>query len=447
MSSPEVNTPEVANACQRELSIEIPAEDVRRETESVVQKYCKLARIPGFRKGKVPAGVVRSRFAEEIKSEVVEALIPRAFRAEVEKQKLQPVSQPRVTDLKMEEGEPLRFKAAFEVLPDIEVSGYQELRPEKPDTKVTDEEVEAALNQLREQASTYQTLDDRTIAKGDFAEISFSGTPKEEAGKVEAPAAEGETKTEAKTDAAKPVTLDEVLVEVGGENTVKEFTTHLVGAKAGDERTFDVAYADDFGDKRLAGQTLTYSVKVKSVKQKQMPELNDDFAKEVGSFDSVDALRKQLRENLEHEKQHQAEHEVKEKLIEQLVEKNDFPVPESMVERAVDARLERGLRALAAQGMRTEDMRKLDFQRLRAGQRDAALREVKASLILDKIADKEKIEVSDEDVDKEITIIASQAQQPTETIRARLTKEGALDRIRDRIRNEKALEFLLSRSA
>ncbi|MBI2677252.1 MAG: trigger factor [Candidatus Koribacter versatilis] len=440
MSSPETNTPAAANACQRELSISVPADEVRRETETVIQKYSKLARIPGFRKGKVPAGVVRNRFAEEIKSEVVEALIPRAFRAEVEKQKLQPVSQPRVTDLKMEEGQPLHFKAAFEVLPDIEVSDYQELRPEKPDTKVTEEEVDAALNQLREQASTYQTLDDRKVAKGDFAEISFSGTPKE---KTEAEQAAASS-PEAPSPEAK---LDEVLVEVGGENTVKEFTEHLTGAKAGDERKFDVKYADDFGDQRLAGKSISYHVKVKSVKQKQTPELNDDFAKEVGSFDSVDALRKQVRENMEHEKQHQAEHHVKEKLIEDLVAKNDFPVPESMVERAVDARLERGLRALAAQGMRTEDMRKLDFNRLRAGQREAALREVKASLILDKIADKEKIEVSDDDVDKEITIIASQSQQPTETIRARLTKEGALDRIRDKIRNEKALAFLLNRSA
>ena len=442
MSSPETNTPTVPNACQRELSIEVPAEDVRRETESVIQKYSKLARIPGFRKGKVPAGVVRSRFAEEIKSEVVEALIPRAFRAEVEKQKLQPVSQPHVTDLKMEEGQPLQFKAAFEVLPDIEVSGYQEIRPEKPDTKVTEDEVNAALNQLREQAATYQTLDDRAITNGDFAEITFSGTPKEEA-KPEAADSSGEPAT----SEAKPINVDDVLVEVGGENTVKEFSEHLSGAKAGDERSFDVNYADDFGDKRLAGKTVSYHVKVKSVKQKQTPELNDDFAKELGSFADVDALRKQIRENMEHEKQHQANHHVKEKLIEELVAKNDFPVPDSMVERAVDARLERGLRALAAQGMRTEDMRKLDFTRLRSAQRDAAVREVKASLILDKIADQEKIEVSDDDVDKEITIIASQAQQPTETIRARLTKEGALDRIRDRIRNEKALEFLLNRSA
>ncbi|HTK96169.1 MAG TPA: trigger factor [Terriglobales bacterium] len=436
MSSPDVTTPATEaptpNPCRRELSIEIPAGDVQRETEAVVKKYSKLARIPGFRKGKVPEGVIRSRFADDIKNEVVEALIPRAFRAEVEKQKLQPISQPQVIDLHVHEGEPLRFKAAFEVLPDIEVSGYQELRPEKPETAVTDDEVNAALNNLREQAATYQTVDDRALATGDFAEVSFNGQPKDDPGA---------------TEKAQPVNVDDILVEVGGENTVKEFSEQLAGARAGDEKTFDVSYAEDFADKRLAGKTITYNVKVKSAKQKQMPELNDAFAKEVGNFDSLDALRARIREQLEHDKKHQAEHAMKEMIVDELVKKNDFPVPESLVERQVDARLERGLRALAAQGMRTEDMRKLDFQRLRAGQRDAAVREVKASLILDKIAEKEKIDASDEDVEKEISIIAAQAQQPPETIRARLTKEGALDRIRDRIRNDKALDFLMNRSA
>jgi trigger factor len=430
LSSPDVTTPEATapNPCRRELAIEIPAADVQKETDAVVRKYSKLARIPGFRKGKVPANVVRSRFAEDIKNEVIEALIPRAFRAEVEKQKLEPVSQPQVTDLKLEEGEPLRFKAAFDVLPVIEVSGYQELRPEKPETTVSDDEVNTALNNLREQAATYQTVDDRAAATGDFVEVSFTGHSKDD-------------------EAAPPLNVEDILVEVGGDNTVKEFSEKLSGAKAGDDRTFDVAYAQDFGDQRLAGKTITYNVKVKSVKQKQKPELDDAFAKEVGNFENVDALRARVREQLEHEKKHSAEHALREMIVDELVKKNDFPVPDSLIDRQVDVRLERGLRALAAQGMRTEDMRKLDFERLRAGQRDAAVREVKASLILEKIADQEKIDATDADVDKEISIIAAQAQQSPEQIRARLTKEGALDRIRDRIRNDKALEFLLHRSA
>lgn len=445
--TPAAKTPEAAppppNPCRRELNIEVPAAVVTRETDAVVHKLAKAARIPGFRKGKVPAGVIRNRFAEEVRGEVVESLIPRYFREEVQRQKLEIVSQPQVTDVHLQAGEPLRFKATFEVLPEIEVSGYQELRPEKPDTTVTEKEVEEALDNLREQGATYNTVDGRALADGDFAQVSFTGKPKAEA----EPAATVESPEAAAQPEPQPVKVDDVMVEIGGENTVREFSAHLRGAKPGEERTFDVTYAEDFGEPRLAGKTLTYAVKINSIKQKQLPALDDAFAKEVGDFESIAALRQKVREQLEHEKQHTAEHAVKDKLVDELVRRMDFPVPESLVERQVDVRLERGLRALAAQGMRTEDMRKMDFPRLRAGQRDAALKEVKASLILDKIAENENIDATEEDLEKEIQALAAQTKQPADSIRARLTKEGALDRIRDRIRNEKALDFLYNRSA
>lgn len=418
---------ESKNACLREISVEVPADVVARETESILQKYQKLARLPGFRKGKVPVTVLRQRFAEEIRSDVVEQLVPRFFRQAVEKQDLVPVSQPQVTDLHLHEGDPLRFKAKFEVLPPIEITGYRELRAERPDVSVSDTEVQAELDALREQRATYTEIQGTTLADGDFAEASFSGTPKEEG--------------------SKPINVDDILVEIGGANTVRDFSENLRGGAAGDERTFDVTYPADFSDARLAGKTVVYNVKIKAIKQKNLPELNDEFAKSLGDFASVDALRQRLREGLEHSKKHHAEHEAKEKLIDELVRRNEFPVPESLVERQVDLRLERGLRALAAQGLRSEDMKKMDFDRLRAGQREAALKEVKSSLILEKIADAEKLEVSDQEIDKEIEELATQMKQTPDAIRARLTRDGALDRIRGRIRNEKALEFLYSRSA
>jgi trigger factor len=242
--------------------------------------------------------------------------------------------------------------------------------------------------------------------------------------------------------------MDDVMVEVGGENTIPEFTENLRGAKAGDEKTFVVKYADDFSDARLAGKSFDYWVKVSSVKQKHLPELNDDFAKELGAeFSSVDDVKKRIREGMEGEKKHQAEHEAKDKLVDELVKLNPIEVPEAMVEHQIDTRLERGLRALAAQGMKAEDMRKMDFTRLRAGQKDSARKEVQVALLLEKIADKENISATDEDVEKEIQIMAAQAQQPADALRARLTQEGALDRIRHRIRNDKTLDFLFSRSA
>ncbi len=427
----ETSSTEETNPCRRELSIEIPADVVKAETDNLVSRYQKLANIPGFRKGKVPGTIVRQRFAEEIKSDVVDALVPRYFRDEAKKQNLSPVSQPRITDLHLHDGEPLRFKASFEVMPDFQVAPYEDIRVTTLDTNVTDEEVETSLNNLRDQQATFTPVEEeRPLQDGDFAVAGFKGTPKE-------------------TDAdSKPVEVDEIMVEIGGENTIPEFTENLRGAKPGDQKTFDVKYADDFAEKRLAGKTLTYEVTVKGIKTRTVPELNDEFAKELsGDFNTIDELRTRLRENMQAERQHEAEHQGKDKVVEELVQRNDFPVPDALVNDQIDLRLERGLRALAAQGMRTEDMKGMDFERLRAGQRDAALREVKAALILDRIADQEKIEVPDEEIEHELEALATQSKQPLEQVRTRLTENGGLDRIRHRIRNEKTLDSLYRRSA
>jgi trigger factor len=422
-----VSPAETSASNKREINVEIPAEEVTRETDSLIQKYQKLARLPGFRRGHVPASIIRQRFAEDLKSDVVESLIPRYFRKETDKLGLMPVSQPRVTDLHLHEGEPLRFKASFEVMPEVTVQGYKELRVEKPAISVTDEEVEQTLDGLREQHATFTAFDDRPLQDGDYAQVSLDGQPRD-----------GESK---------PVHMDEILVEIAGKNTMHEFTENLRGARAGDERRFEVRYREDFVDKRLAGKIFVYAVKVHSLKQKSLPELNDEFAKQLGDFATLDDVRKRIREGMETERQRTAEHEAKDKLVSELVKRNDFELPESLADRQIDLRLERGLRALAAQGMKPEDMKKMDLNRLRAGQRDQAVQEVKASLLLDKIAEEEKIEVSDAEIDREIEALAKQSKQTSEAIRARLTRDGALDRIRNRIRNEKTLDFLYRQSA
>jgi trigger factor len=417
---------------KREISVEIPAAEVARETEAIVAKYQKMARIPGFRKGHVPASIIKQRFAEDLKSDVVEALVPKYFRKEADKLGLMVVSQPRVTDLHIHDGEPLKFKASFEVMPEIVVEGYKELRADHPEISISDEQVEEALNSVREQHATFTTVEGRTLADGDFAQASMDGKPKEDK--------DGD-------DKPNPVHMDEVLIEIGGKNTVPEFNENLRGASAGDEKTFDVAYPEDTQDKRLAGKTFVYTVKIQGIKQKSLPELNDDFAKELGEFTSLDAVRKQIRENMEAEKKHTVEHEAKDKLVAELVKRNDFEVPESLVERQIDLRLERGLRALASQGMKMEDMKKMDLPRLRAGQRDQAVQDVKSSLLLERVADLEKIEVGDEELNHEVESLAQQTKQTPDAVRARLTQDGGLDRIRNRIRSEKTLDFLYHQSA
>jgi trigger factor len=427
-----VSPTETKQSTKRELQIEIPAEEVGRQTDSLIQKYQKLARIPGFRRGHVPASIIRQRFSEEIKTDVVEALIPRYFRQEAERLGVHPVSQPRVTDLHLHDGEPLRFKAAFEVLPEIKIEGYKELRADKPEIAVSEADVEQALNDLRERHAKFDPVEGRALADGDFAQVSLDGTPKS---------------GEKQSGGGQPVHMDEVLVEIAGKNTMSEFTENLRGTNAGDERTFDVHYPDDAQDKRLAGKTFSYAVKIHAIKQKTLPELNDEFAKGFGEFANVDELRKGVREQMESERRHEAERSAKDQLVDDLIKRNDFEVPDALVDQQVDIRLERGLRAFAAQGLTAEQMKKMDFERLRAGQRDQAVHDVKASLMLEKVADLENLQVSDEEIDREVESLARQTKQTAEAVRARLTQDGGLDRIRNRIRNEKTLDFLYHQSA
>ena len=446
-------------ACKREISVEIGAEEVKKAVEQTIKKYQKVARIPGFRAGKVPTSIIKNRFMDDIRSEVADELIPKAFRAEVEKSKLLPVSQPRVTDLHFKEGEPLKFKAVFEVLLEIEVRGYKDLKAEKADVSVSEDEVNEALKTLQERQAAYDVVEDRELRDGDFAQISFTGIAKGTKAVAEKKAESAEKKAgeanavqdainkKVEDEIAKPVKVDEVLVEIGGKNTVKDFSDNLRGAKPGDERKFDVTYPDDFSDQRLAGQVMSYEVKIQGVKKKNMPELNDAFAKELGEFATLDDLKKRIRENMEVERKHEIQHKEKDKLVDQLLEKNDFPVPQALIDRQIETRLERGFRALAQQGMRAEDMKKMNFERLRAGQKDAAVREVKASLLLDKIAELENLDATDDDIEKELEIAAEQSQQTVDALRSRLTKDGSIERLKDRIRNEKALDYLYNKSA
>ena len=448
--------PPMDPACKREVSVEIPADVVAKHQETLVQQYSKQARIPGFRKGKVPASMVRNRFSSEITSDVVEHLVPQYFREAVVKGGYRPVSQPHIYGLEFTPGEPIKFKAAFEVLPEFDLGDYKAIKVEKPDVTVTDEQIDHEIKLLQEKQASFDPVDeDRGAENGEFVQVSFEARPKNLADdEPEAESAEEKTagakaaeSPDQKDAAAQPVQMEEVLVEIGGANTIPEFTKNLAGAKAGEERSFEVSYPEDFYDKRLAGMVFDYKVKVNAIKKKMLPELNDEFAKELSpDFQNLGDLKQRFRENMEHELKHKTEHEAKDKLIEELLAKHDFPVPRSMVEHQIDLRLERGLRALAAQGMKTEDMRRMDFGRLRAGQEEFAIKEVKSSVLLAKIAIKENIQVSDEELNNEIEAMAAQMQQPVEEVRKRLTEDNAVERLRDRMRSEKALNLLYSNS-
>jgi trigger factor len=438
---------ETKPSCVREVEIEVPADVLTREVESLLKRYSKVAKVPGFRPGKVPPTVVKRQYGEGLMQEAVESVINRVTPEELEKRNLSPISQPRIVDLHAHEGEPLRFKAVFEILPEIEISDYKNLGPEPVEVQVTDEEVEEALKNVQQQHATYNAIEEeRPLSDGDFAQVSLEGTPLPEENK---PAENAETAGESTGEnaeeikaAEQPVKVDDVMIEIGNENTVKEFSENLRGLKPGESKTFEVQYPQDYSDKRLAGRTFSYTVMVKGIKSKSVPELNEAFAKELGEFNNLDEVRARIREGMQHERQHQAEHEAKDKIIDTLLKKADFPIPNVLVEQAINHRLDRGLRALAAQGMKAEDMRRLDVQRLRAGQREAAERDVKASMLLDKIAELENIDVTEDEVNMQVLGLAQQHHRPYAEVREELLKEGGLGRMRDTLREQKTIEFL-----
>jgi trigger factor len=423
--------------CTREVEIEIPADEVSRNFRAVTKRYQKNARIPGFRSGKVPESLIRGRFAEQIRQDVMEAVLPDHFRNAIAERNLKPISQPQVTGIELEEGKPLRFKAAFEVVPEFSIDGYHDVKIEKVSTELTDAEVDAELARIRDSRSTMEPVtEERALTDGDFAQISFTGTVRTvEAGSEDSPAAQ------------QPISGQDVMVQVGGPNTLDSFNAALRGASVGQQLKFEVSYPEEFGERQLAGKRVAYDLEVKGIKKKIEPELNDEFAKELGQYESLADFKQQLREHMANDKQRRVQSESTNRLLDALVDRFQFPVPESLVQQQIDVRLDRGLRALASQGMRTEDMRNLDFDRLRAAQRPSATAEVKGSLLLDRIADAENVNVPEEDVDRELQAISVQMREPVDALRARLTEDGSLARIRERLRREKIGALLYERLA
>ncbi len=417
--------------CTREVVIDIPADEVSKAFGSVAANYRKYAKIPGFRAGKVPESVVRRRFAAEIRKEVIDSILPQRFNKSVVDLGVKPVGQPQVTELTVEDGAPLHVKAVFEYIPDFSIEGYQSVTVDKPSVEVTEEEFQHEINQLRESRATVEPVEeDRPLVDGDWAQITYTG---QISGSVE-----GETEAE-------PVTGEDAMVEIGGKDTMEAFTTALRGAKPGQELKAEVIYPVDYGEQKLAGKTVAYNVEVRAIKKRTLPELNDDFAKEMGAYASYAELETGIREHMAHRKQRSVVGETKDRLFAALTDRYPFPVPESLVQEQIDARLERGLRALAAQGMDPEQMRKLDFARLRAAQRDSAMAEVKTTVLLDRIAEAENITVSDEELENELQLAALQSREPVDTLKVRLTQDGGMAKIREQLRREKTASALYER--
>jgi trigger factor len=421
-SAPVPETPTAT--CRRELDLEIPADEVTKKIEKVAKEFARVATVPGFRPGKAPVSLIRKRFAEDIKGEVLQSLVPERVEKAVTEQKLTPVSQPQVEKLDFSEGQPLKFRAVFEVLPEFELSNYKDLQLEMPSMDVTDADVTKTLEDMRERAAAFAPIEGRPVQDGDYVQVKLSGTPD----------GEGE-----------PLQADSVLCHIGAEETMEPFNENLRGANIGDHQDFDVKYPDDYPDPKLAGKNYHYAVEVLGIKNKKLPELNDEFVKDVSDVTTLDELKTKVRESLEAQRDHKHKDLLREKVLAAVVKIHDFPVPESLVEHQMDVRLERVVRSLAAQGVDPRAVN-VDWVSLRKRQQERAADDVKAELIVDRIASAENIDVNDQELEHEIEHLASHSGESAQAFRARLTKQGALDRIKAKLRSDKTLDWLAQNS-
>jgi len=406
--------------CKHSLDVHIPVDAVTAEIEKVVEKVRAKAHIQGFRPGKAPASIIRSKFMGDIRQEALENLIPVFLEKECEKENLRVVSRPNIKDLHFHEGESVHFKAEFEVAPEFELKDVRGLRVPYAEPEVTAADIDERIESIRDTKAEFVNVDPRPAQDGDHCLVSL----------VSVAGIEGE-----------PMSQDDINIEIGGADTFPAFSDALRGAEPGDVREAEITYPDDYQAAKLAGKTVKFQITLKQIRLRELPELNDDFAKDLGDFQNMEELREQVRKATYHERENEAQNAAKDKLIDTLVDMHDFPVPEAYVDNQVENTIENQMRQWKAQGVDVSKI-KLDWNKLRESQAEKARRDVKASLLLGKIATVENIHATEEDVDGEVQRLARQKREPVAATRMNMEKDGSMNRLVNRIITEKTLNFL-----
>jgi len=404
--------------CKRSVEIEIPLEEVEKIKERVTSSLRQRVRLPGFRPGKAPLSMIQSRFESDIRNEVLEMLLPQAFREKVDKDGLKVVGQPNISDLKFEAGQPIHFKAEFEVAPEFEVAEYMGLEAKYEEPQVTDDEIEKRLENMREGKAEYVNLDPRPIEANDYVLVHLKTL----------------------TGLAEAIDQD-VQIQVSGEETLPAFNDALIGMSPEESKQVDVTYPEDYGQENLAGKTVKFELTPKTLRKKELPALDDEFARDLGDFQTLDELKDAIRKSIFGEKQQRAQQVAKEELIDKLVDGNQFPIPETYVERQIENQVRMQLNDLAGRGIDPNTI-KLDWAKVKETQAEKASRNVRASLLLEKIAEKENIHATKDEVDAEVQRIARRDREAVAVTRAKLEKDGVLARISGSIQTEKTLQFL-----
>lgn len=407
---------------RKNLNVEIPSADVDAEIDRISRNYSRAARIPGFRPGKVPQRVVRQRFRKQILHDVAHELIPRAVDDALRERGVEPVDTPDIRDVVVEEGQPLKFTATFETVPPIDPGDCEQIHLTRTVAPVDDAAVDHSLERLRERAARYEPVGDRPIGAGDTVVVDLERR------------APGSEQTDRHED---------VSVEIGAPVNPPGFDAALSGLQAGAHKDFVASYPADYAIKELAGTEVDYSVTVKTVRRRVVPALDDEFAKDLGDFATLADLRTRVRDDLARAAEQDADRQVRADLLKQLASRVSFDVPAALVEREIDRRIEEFVRRLIEQQV---DPRRtnIDWEEMRKSQREPAKEAVRAALVLDEVARRNTLVVSDEEAEQEMARHAERTGRSVAAVRAQLEKEGAISRLYAGLRREKAVDFLLA---
>ncbi|MBX3277754.1 MAG: trigger factor [Acidobacteria bacterium] len=410
--------------CKKDVTIEIPADTVREEFEKAARAFAQHARVPGFRPGHAPLTIVKQRFRKDIRDEVLGSLVPHALQHAVTDHKLRVIGNPEIGELNLNEGEALRFTVSFEVLPDFELAAYKGLKLTKRTPAISDEDVDRVLENWRERAAQMVPVEDRASQDGDLVSVNLSGVF------IEPPGDEN-------------MDAEDVVIEIGAEGVQSEFTENLRGVRAEDVKQFRVVYPEDFSSPGLAGKTLDFTATVVAVRRKELPALDDDFAREVGE-ETLDELRAGVRGGLERQAEAHAARQLRESAVDELLRSYNFPLPESIIESQADELMRELVYMMIRNGVPPQSLRGMDWEERRKEARERAERDVRAALVIENIADVEDIKVDGDEMDAEIERMADEEGESAEALAARLTKEDRLSSIENRLRYRKTVEFIVN---
>jgi trigger factor len=411
------------NSCMKELKIEVPKDAVSEEYENVYQELGKKVKIKGFRKGKVPRNVLERNYKDTVESDVMQNLISDSYFKALQENEIRALGKPKVDNIELKIDSPFSYTAIVEIVPEIKVSDYKGLEFTKKVVKISDKDVDEELKYLRERMAKYEVDENSPAEEHDYIIISFESfidnTPDEEGKRENLP------------------------VTIGRKMIYPELENKLIGMKKGENKEIEITFPEDYTDKKVAGKDVKFNVTVNEVKKRILPDLNDDIAKEIGEYKTLEELKNTMKEEMIKMEGQQADTRLRRNIVDKLIEMNEIEVPKILVEEEMRLMFYDTQQRLKAQGYDLDDAA-IELDKIKEGFKEPANREVKSYLIVDKISELEKVEVAEKEMDEKIQDIAKSINQDFHAFKQKMIENGSIEKLRNQMGRDKTLDILIN---